>query len=350
MVLLVKVLVVNAGSSSLKLAFFGCGDPITETFASKPTPELVDQFLQKHGVDKVDRIGFRVVHGGPNLTETVKVDAGVISELKSLCYLFPLHLTPTLRLMEHLGGEQYAVFDTTFHHTIPKERRLYPIPWKYGERRIEKFGFHGISYQSCVRQIEQKMSVERMILCHLGSGCSVCAIEKGQSVDTSMGYTPVDGVMMATRSGSIDPGVILQLMHHEGMSVDEVDHMLNFESGLVGICGISDFKELVESSNERAKLAYTMFVDRLCKQIGAYVALLGGVDFIGFTGGIGSHADMLIYDVLKSFDFLPIQLAEKREGPLFTTKESQVAVLALECAEEGEIYQQVANFGCAQSS
>ena len=313
-----KILVLNAGSSSLKFNLFEGAPESIETNSEQVlakgevervtsmTDALKDVFQQIDSAT-VDAVGHRVVHGGDRFHESVIIDAGVEKEIEALSILAPLHNPHNLEAFraarEHLPGvPQVAVFDTAFHHTLPPRAYVYGLPYEYmTEKKIRRYGFHGISHRYVSWRFAQlhakKRGDYRMITCHLGNGCSVCAIEYGHSIDTSMGFTPLEGLIMGTRSGDVDAGAILHLITHERQDPALLLHVLNGASGLKGISGVSnDMRDLLREAgagNERAELAVDGFCYRVRKYIGMYLAAMNGADVLIFTGGIGENAAVI---------------------------------------------------------
>jgi len=256
------------------------------------------------GPSEIQAVGHRVVHGAERFTGSVRVDADVIKALEDFSSLAPLHNPPNLvgireamRLMP--GAAHVAVFDTAFHQTLPVHAYLYALPYDlYAKHRIRRYGFHGTSHryvtEVAARVLGRPLGETNVITCHLGNGCSMTAVSGGKSVDTSMGMTPLEGLVMGTRSGDVDPGLLFHLIRSLGKTPDEIDSLLNRESGLLGVSGVSnDMREVVGAAaagNPRAGLALDIFCYRLKKYIGAYTAVLGRVDALVFTGGIGENA------------------------------------------------------------
>jgi acetate kinase len=303
-----KILVLNAGSSSLKFNLF---ETDSEQVLAKGDLErvagmadAVKSVFRQIDSASVDAVGHRVVHGGDRFHESVVVDAEVEKQIEELSILAPLHNPHNLEGLraarEHLpNAPQVAVFDTAFHHTLPPRAYVYGLPYEYlTEKKIRRYGFHGISHRYVSWQFAQihgkKRSDYRMITCHLGNGCSVCAIEHGQSIDTSMGFTPLEGLIMGTRSGDVDAGAVLHLITHEHEDPAFLLQVLNGASGLKGISGISnDMRDLLQKAgegNDRAELAIDAFCYRVRKYIGMYLAAMNGTDVLIFTGGIGENA------------------------------------------------------------
>lgn len=321
-----QVAVINAGSSSLKFKLF---DMKTKELLKSVHIEHIGEegaaFKNHHEVIKsididfssIEAIGHRVVHGGEKFSASVLIDTKVIDEIDKLSTLAPLHNPANLEgifVMMKKAPElpQIAVFDTTFHSTLPEEAYLYALPYEmYEKHKIRRYGFQGTSYSYVLKEaaniLDKKINELNLITLHLGNGASACAIKNGKSVDTSMGFTPLEGLIMGSRSGDIDPAIVLYMQRDLGMSVDEVDRTLNKESGLLGICGDNDVRNIIESSDEKAKLALDMMIRRIQKYIGSYMALLENVDAIVFTGGIGENSEYIRNRVLKSKMFSGIQ-------------------------------------------
>ena len=310
-------------------------------------------------------IGHRVVHGGTHFGGPVSIDEEVEKRIESLSSLAPLH--NPINLLGIRKAKEFwpdlphiAVFDTAFHHTLPRRSQLYALPQelvaKYGIRR---YGFHGTSHQYVTRKAAEYMQTDlrqlRLISCHLGSGASLAAVEYGRSIETSMGMTPLEGLVMGTRSGDVDPGVVLWLMEKEGWTVEEADLILNKYSGLKGVSGESDMRDLearAADGDEYARRALLLFAHRLRKYIGAYAAVLGGVDAIIFTGGIGENSAVVRERACQRLDFLGAVLSEdkNRDADLddaeaiaeISTSFSRVKLLVIPTDEAGEIARQTA--------
>ena len=307
-----KILVINSGSSSIKYKLFdmpkekvireGGIEHIGETGASvRDHYSGLKLILSK--INNVDAIGHRVVHGAEKFKKPVLIDASVVRDIRECCVIAPLHNPANLagimackRLLK--GIRQVAVFDTAFHQDLPVYAYTYGLPRRYYKKfGIRKYGFHGTSHEyvayEAARIIKRPINKLKIITCHLGNGCSITAINKGKSIDTSMGFTPLEGLIMGTRCGDIDAASVPYLMEKERLSTRRIDEILNKESGLKGISGLSnDMRVLDEASrrgNRRAKLAIDVFVYRIKKYIGAYTAVLGGLDLLVFTAGIGEH-------------------------------------------------------------
>jgi acetate kinase len=304
----------------------------------------------------IDVVGHRIVHGGPKYRESVLVTPEVRAGIAAVAEFAPAHNKLQLAAIETVDRvigtkvPQVAVFDTGFHATLAPAAYVYPGPYAWLEQGIRRYGFHGISVQYSTWRAAQLLQVppksSRLIVCHLGNGASVTAVANGKSVDTSMGFTPLEGIMMGTRSGSIDPSILVYLIRHEGCTADQIDEILNRKSGLLGVSGISgDMREIldaVEKGNQRAHLAYDIFAHRLTREIGAMLAVLGGVDAIVFTGGIGENCAPLRADVCRQLEFINLKLdAAKNAHPdldqNIAATGSAVQVLVIRADEDWEI-------------
>jgi len=359
----VNVFVLNCGSSSVKYKLFDMG-------AGQPEPVLAEGRIERIGTEqaivvhksrgrehrsvrpvfehrdaiglvlnmmaadgeaaggehRVDAIGHRVVHGGELYRDAVLVTDEVKQSLIELSELAPLHNPHNIAGIDACaellpGVPQVAVFDTALHADMPKHAYLYGIPYELYERlHIRRYGFHGISHKYVAGRVaalmERPLESLRIISCHLGNGASVTAVKNGRSVDTSMGFTPLEGLMMGTRSGDIDAGAVIYLLAHEGMSVTELNAMLNRESGLRGISGVGsdmrDVEQAVLEGHEMARLAFDMYEYRVRKYIGAYAAAMNGVDAIAFTAGIGEHSPMLRAQICRNLTYLGVELDPER--------------------------------------
>jgi acetate kinase len=304
------VLVVNAGSSSLKLALVG------EDEASEPVPSL--DALPRDGVAAV---GHRVVHGGPDLVAPTRIDDAVVAAIRAVEPLAPLHNAPALRALDTARRvlpevPHVAVFDTAFHATLPPEARTYALPVRWREDwGVRRYGFHGISVAWCARRVPELLGRGaaglRLVVCHLGSGCSVTAVHDGRSVDTTMGFSPLEGVAMATRSGSVDPGALVYLLRERGLTPDELDDGLNHRSGLLGLAGSPDLKEVEDAAAEgddEAALALAVYERRVAAAVAALATALGGLDVVAFTAGVGEHAAGVRARVCDRLGFLGVAL------------------------------------------
>lgn len=395
-----KLLVLNAGSSTIKSHVFNIeqapndsvpkplwqaqadwgkeqnkteltvranGHTFTETLSTTAQDELLKHMLGtlSHGKTKVlsqlsdiTVVGHRVVHGGPNYSTSVLITPEVKAEIKRVASFAPLHNPINLAGIEAAekvlpNTPQIAVFDTAFHSTIPDEACVYPGPYSWYEQGIRRYGFHGISHQYCARRSsailgrtgnqEQPL---RLINCHLGNGCSLAAIRNGESIDTTMGFTPLEGLMMGSRSGSIDPSILTYLQREQGYSARQLEHILNKEAGLKGISGISNdlrpIEKAAQEGNKRAALAIAIFIYRLRYFIGAMTAVLNGVDAITFTGGIGENDASVRAQTCTGLSFLHLKLDHTKNAasPLdqdIATSDSFVRVLIVHTEEDWEI-------------
>ncbi len=386
-----KILVLNSGSSSQKSCLFEVADSLPE---GQPVPlweadsdgdhlkvstssgakweetlEATDSFTgTAHLLQtlwsgptavvahprEIDIVGHRVVHGGREFQQPTRVTEKVKETIHRLAPLAPAHNMAALdgiEAVEMLLGAvpQIAVFDTAFHATLPDAAAIYPVPYEWSEQGIRRFGFHGISHEDCAHRaakiLGRDLTSLRLITCHLGNGCSLCAIRDGKSIDTTMGFTPLEGLMMGTRSGSIDPGILLYLLREKGMGADELDRVLNKESGLKGISGSSgDLREIeaaISRGDERAQLAFDMDVHRLRSGIGAMLASLGSLDALVFTAGIGQHSSAIRAAACQTFAFLGLELdAAKNEAPVdedIAARDSLVRILVVQAQEDWAI-------------
>jgi acetate kinase len=363
-----KILVLNGGSSSFKCWFHDVGEPPSveaprpqwqatiEWKAQGPLVEALKPVLEGRHAEVV---GHRIVHGGKQHRATTLVTPEVRAAIAQEAEFAPAHNRFELEAIEAvdrlLGPQvrQIAAFDTTFHATLEPAAYVYPVPYGWLGEGVRRYGFHGISYQYATRRTAQMLGAKthplRLILCHLGNGCSLAAVRDGRCVDTTMGFTPLEGLMMGTRSGSVDPGILIYLLRHGGYSADQLDGILNRESGLKGVSGLSgDMREILKAiaeGNHRAQLAFDIYAHRVAREIGAMLAVLGGVDALVFTGGVGEHCPPLRERVCGQFAFLGLQLdsgKNARGGPSppdedIATPQSAVRVLVIHAEEEWEI-------------
>lgn len=304
---------------------------------------------------EIDVVGHRVVHGGKEYRESTWITPFVKAAIARLGEYAPLHnpvnLEGIVASEEILGTSvsQVAVFDTAFHSQIPPEAYVYPGPYEWLEQGIRRYGFHGISHQYCAQRTAQILGQDlkslRLITCHLGNGCSLAAIRHGESIDTTMGFTPLEGLMMGTRSGSVDPGILIHLLRQPGMDADKLDKILNSLSGLKGISGLSgDMRQILSAigENERAQLALDIYVHSLRKHIGAMLASLGGLDALVFTGGVGENAVAVREQACAGFEFLGLKLdpqenaASERDRDI-ATADSTVRVVIVHAEEDWAI-------------
>jgi len=304
---------------------------------------------------EIDVVGHRVVHGGPKYEEPVLLTPEVRAEIAKVSAFAPLHNRAELEgmeVIEKLLGPvpQVAVFDTGFHRRMPQAAAVYPGPYQWFESGIHRYGFHGINHQYCAARAAQLLRRDvnslKLVSCHLGNGCSLAAIREGHSIDTTMGFTPLEGLMMGTRSGSIDPGILTYLMREGRLQAQEIDDVLNKESGLLGISGISgDMREVLVSMKQnhpRAKLAFDIYVHRLQAGIGAMVAVLGGVDGLIFTAGVGENSVEVREAACKQLGFLGLTLdeaanAQRSPDRDIATPDSAIRVLIIRAQEDWAI-------------
>ena len=384
-----KILVLNSGSSSVKYKLIdtdgervlaeggvekiGLSDGFLKFKRPDGTKDIVELGLTDHkgaieavlrqltdpkegcikSYKEIDAVGHRVVHGGEKFAKSVVIDEAV-KEMIRQCYdLAPLHNPANMTGIEAMeallpGVPQVAVFDTAFHQTMPAKSFMYALPYKYYEEDgVRRYGFHGTSHRYVSQRVCEILGVDikdvKIITCHVGNGGSITAVDGGRSVDTSMGLTPTEGLMMGTRVGDVDPGAITYLMTKHGLSAADIQRIINKESGMAGLTGISsDMREIeaaVNAGNERAKLGLDMYEQRITKYIGAYAAEMGGVDIIVFTGGVGENQCGLRADVCKPLAFMGVEIdaeANKARGEeaVISTPASKVKVVVVPTDEE----------------
>ncbi len=353
-----KILVVNGGSSSFKFALFEAIDsfpaePIWKKNIEFKNPSENREIAIKKALEEVpkdiDIIGHRIVHGGSLFQKPTPITSDVKKAIQDLSRIAPLHNPVNLEgvdIAEELfpRAKQMAVFDTAFHSTMPEVAWTYPGPWKWREEGIRRYGFHGISHQYCSERIEKlmKSTPKKLIVCHLGNGSSCTAISHGKSIDTSMGFTPMEGLMMGTRSGTVDPGILIYLQREKKLTVDEVDVCLNKQSGLLGVGESSDMREILTRANKqdpRAVLALNLYIYRLKQVIGALTASLDGLEVLCFTAGIGENASAVRQMTCDGLNFLGIKLDLKANlkcdaDELISTQDSKVKVYVIHTREE----------------
>ena len=306
-------------------------------------------------LSEIDVVGHRVVHGGRKYRLPVVITTEVKDAIANLATLAPAHNPVNLagiEAIENILGEvpQIAVFDTAFHRNIPDAAAIYPGPYEWVEQDIIRYGFHGISHQYCAERaadiLGKDLGFLRIINCHLGNGCSLAAIKNGYSIDTTMGFTPLDGLMMGSRSGSVDPGILIYLLQQGYCTVEQLDDVLNKSSGLSGISGISgdmrQIKAAISQDNKRASLAFDMYVHRLCSYIGAMLASLKGLDVLVFTAGVGENVPEIRQAACEAFEFLGIKIdsGKNTSTPVdedIATTESAVRVLVIHTQEDWQI-------------
>ncbi|HQT95567.1 MAG: acetate kinase [Acidobacteria bacterium 37-71-11] len=392
-----RLLTINGGSSSIKLAVFEAGDslrrilgggierigrpeavlrvkgvsqedtfsrPVTAPDHTAAVNVLMDWIEERSGRDALTAVGHRVVHGGPKYSAPALITKDMIDELRQLMPFDPDHLPEEILLTAAFHRRfpnlpQVACFDTAFHHGLPRVARLLPIPRRYEAQGVRRYGFHGLSYAYLMEELGRVAGTEaaqgRVVLAHLGSGASLAAVHRGTSIDTSMCFTPAAGVPMSTRSGDLDPGLVLYLARTEKMSPKQFNEMVNSQSGLLGISETSsDMRELLdrEAHDVRAAEAVALFCYQVKKWIGAFAAALGGVDTLVFAAGIGEQAPTVRARICDGLGFLGIELEEKRNAAnegVISTAESRVAVRVIRTDEERMIAEavcRVLDLGC----
>ncbi|NJR70696.1 MAG: acetate kinase [Synechococcales cyanobacterium CRU_2_2] len=307
---------------------------------------------------EIDAVGHRVVHGGQRYQTTTRIDPSVKVEIQRLIPLAPAHNPANLEgieTVEQLLSQdvpQFAIFDTAFHSTIPEPAAIYPGPYAWVAQGIRRYGFHGTSHQYCAERAAQLLNQDladlKLITCHLGNGCSLAAIHQGKSVDTTMGFTPMEGLMMGSRSGSVDPGILLYLMRQQGLGADELEQLLNKQSGLKGLSGLSNdlrtVRAAIAQGNTQAQLAYEVYIHRIRSGIGAMLASLGGLDALVFTAGVGENSAAVRSQVCAGFAFLGLALDAERNTAMAGSGDvaiaapgSRVQVLVIHTQEDWQI-------------
>jgi acetate kinase len=398
------ILTINSGSSSLKLGLYrvdagtppqlvyrgatdaigkpggsltitdGAGKPIHREDAahesqSSAFTHAAQKLVELSGAAP-DGIGYRIVHGGPQLTQHCRISPQVLDTLRAAIHYAPLHIPAALALIDTASGlyarvPAFACFDTAFHTTMPPEAFTYAIPARFREEGVRHYGFHGLSYESIVTALSTDLPA-RLVVAHLGNGASLCAIAEGRSVDTSMGLTPTGGIPMGTRSGDLDPGVVLFLARalsgdsaHKGLrELDQLESLLNHDSGLAGLSegtqsngapvrGISDLRQLTAAADQgsaTAKQAIAIFCRSIAKTVSSYAAVLGGLDSLVFTGGIGEHSALVRDQVCRQLAFLGLVIdpeANQRHAPTISQQSSSIGVHVIPADEDGRIAQHV---------
>jgi acetate kinase len=354
-----RILVLNTGSSSLKWVVL---DAHSETIADHGDASWRDPAPGHHAdelaetlrrVPQVDVVGHRVVHGGARFRDAVLIDDAVRAAIVELAPLAPLHNPAAVDAIDAARKQfpdlpQVATFDTAFHASIPDVAATYAVPWDWTERwGLRRFGFHGLSVEYAVSRAAELLgnAPGRIVVCHLGAGCSITAVRDGRSIDTSMGFTPLEGVMMARRSGSVDPGLLLHVLR--SLDADAVDQALNEQSGLLGVSGVStDMRQVLAAAahgHERATLAKDMFVYRVVTCIGGMAAALGGIDAMVFTGGIGEHSAEIRQRVCSALAFIGVVLgdSDNAEDRDIAAPQSRVHVLVIAAREDLTVLRQV---------
>ncbi len=362
-----KILVLNGGSSSFKCWFHDVREPLAaeaprpeweakiDWHGEKPLREVLSPALEElQSRHSVEAVGHRIVHGGKAYQETTPLTSEVRAAIEREAEFAPAHNRFELEAIEAVdsllapGTPQIAVFDTAFHASLDASVYVYPGPYGWLGEGVRRFGFHGISYRYATRRVEQMLAARgsRLILCHLGNGASMAAVRDGKSIDTTMGFTPLEGLMMGTRSGSLDPGILIYLLRHCEYSADQLDRILNRESGLKGVSGVSgDMREVLAAAaagNQRAQLAFDIYVHRAVREAGGLLAVLGGVDAFVFTGGVGENCAPLRERFCRQFAFLGLELDAEKNAHVtgdadIATTGSAVRVMVIQAQEDWEI-------------
>jgi acetate kinase len=347
-----NILALNGGSSTIKAALFRCDNNqlIREKSWSMDRPREGNclAFLQTELSQAPDRIVHRVVHGGDTFSGTIVLDDTVIASLRALIPLAPLHQPFNLELIDAARAQwpaaiNIACLDTAFHQTQSDLQRRYALPRALHDRGIKHYGFHGLSYAHVSRALyeyDASLYEKRIVIAHLGSGASMCAVQRGQSVATSMGFSPLDGLVMGTRCGQLDPGVILHLLR-EGNTVQELEKLLYKQSGLLGISGISaDLRELLTSTDSHAQEAVQLFVNRCCETIASLAASMQGIDALVFTGGIGEHQQETRRRIIARLDWLGAKIdtqANNNHALCINATDSALQLFVIPTDEEREM-------------
>ena len=344
-----NVLVFNVGSSSVKAVIYSDDTAVHEIHRERiQSPqerqdvlkELYTHIQQQN--TQLNAIAHRVVHGGPNLQDGL-ITKETLAELEKVKNLAPLHDIPEIQMITYAAAmftdvKQFAFYDTSFHQSMPLRAKQYALPKEYYEKGIRRYGFHGISHEFVTKDIQGKV-----ISCHLGSGASVTAVYNGQSMDTSMGFTPLEGVIMGTRSGNLDPGIILYLQEHEHMTVEQINELLNKKSGLLGLSGASnDVRDLLKLTTPQMKQALDDFCYSVAKYIGAYAAALNGVDTIIFTAGVGEGSWQIRDIICKYLGYLGVVLHNQNNQAnqeVISDSSSRVSVLVKHTDEQQAMYE-----------
>jgi acetate kinase len=370
---LVSGIIEPIGAPHAKLTMSVVTQPtVSETVEAKTPAQAVEQIIRRllAYADEnatadmtIDAVGCRVVHGGAHLVEPTRVTPSVLDELRALVGFAPLHNPVDVAMLEQVQRSLpktplVAVFDTAFHRTLPPVAYTYALPIELSARYgLRRYGFHGLSHAHVSRQmigyLGHGAGGTKIVTCHLGNGASICAVADGQSVDISMGFTPLEGLVMGTRSGDIDPGLILYLIRTAGMTATEVDSLLNHDSGLRGLSGLSadirDVEQAALTGNKQAELALEIFAYRARKYIGAYAAALSGLDAVAFSGGIGEHSATMRSRICRGLEFLGLRLEEARNtmaggrtAMRISAESSPVQIWVIPTDEEQEIARSMA--------
>ena len=357
-----RVLVVNAGSSTVKLSLLGDGDtPLAERQLDAPRsviePGALEAALQA-GLSDAQAVGHRIVHGGERFRQAVRVDSSVEHALDELVDLAPLHQPKSLAALRAVSAAlpalpSVACFDTAFHATLPDGAATYALPAAWRDRwRVRRYGFHGLSHSWIARRVPEMLDAPaaalRIISCHLGAGASLCAISDGRSIDTTMGFTPLEGLVMATRSGTVDPGLLLWLLERTDMNERELGAALEHDSGLLGLAGSADMRDVTagaSSGDRRARLALEVYLHRLRAGIASMAAALDGLDVLVFTGGVGEHSHEIRSGAAAGLGFLGVAVDESAntggDGDRdVSARSAKVRTLVVRAREDVEIARQ----------
>ncbi len=366
-----NILALNAGSSSLKFKLFRV-DGGTEEVLTEGTAERADGDAMTAAAEKaigqcqpfgVDAVGHRLVQGGGKFTEPTRITPDALDGLRGLKELDPLHNPTEVGLIENAqrllpGVSNVAVFDTAFHKTLPPVAYTYALPHELSAKlNLRRYGFHGLSHQyvsgRLLKCLDRGAEGSRLVTCHLGSGSSACALLNGKSIDTSMGMTPLEGLVMGTRAGDVDPGLLLYLLRTQPLTAEQLDDLLNTQSGLKGVSGLSadvrDLETAAAEGNAQAELALALFAYRVRKYIGAYAAALGGLDAVAFTGGVGERSASMRGRICAGLEFLGLRLSEEanqsadgKQAAQVSSAGSPVSGWVIPTDEERQIAREVA--------
>jgi acetate kinase len=359
--LLLSITVNQTGSSTGRLKIAGpsgtslLDSPVDGADSDAALTTMFSWLSDQKYLSHLAAAGHRLVHGGPRFKEPQLITEEVLSQLNRLVVLDPDHMPGAIRGIQFITRKipdlpQVACFDTAFHSSLPNVARMYALPRRLYDQGIFRYGFHGLSYEFIMRELralEGKLANGKVIIAHLGNGASIAAVKDGKSIDTSMGFTPLEGLVMGTRSGDVDPGALLYLLEQKKMSPQAADALLNKESGLLGVSGTSgDMRDLLGKAptDKPAAEAVELFCYRAKKYIGAYAAALGGLDLLVFAGGIGEHAPEIRQRICNGLDFLGIRLDGSRNAvnaPLISHSESQVKVRVIKTDEDRMIMRHV---------
>ncbi|MBA3956856.1 MAG: acetate kinase [Parachlamydiaceae bacterium] len=378
-----KILALNSGSSSIKYRLFDSGNflmlrqGLAERIGQKTSsicqieenqparheeialPDYrtaIHALFSEKSLSGIEAMGHRVVHGGEQFKGPTLVDSKVIKDISELAKFAPLHCQPNVIGIEMLREllpdiPHVAIFDTATHATMGSKAYLYGLPFEYYEKhKIRKYGFHGINHayvaQEASRLLKKRFEELKIVTCHLGNGCSINAFEKGKSIDNSMGLTPLEGLVMGTRCGDLDPSVVIYLIEELGLPPQQVTDLLNKKSGLLGLCGKSDMRDIIamaKGGDTRSQIAIELFVYRVQKYIGAYIAALNGIDAIIFSGGIGENSSHIRNLIARNFSYVGAHVepsANENNKSIFSTTDSPVVLMTIPANEEKVIAQQ----------